>query len=118
MFILIILDNENTLSNKNVITKTTRMKRKASTSIESRSVDSRDTDTMKNWNDLELQDLREFEKHQTNNLVSFGDGTWKKREEDNERNNHMSGDENNQLGNNFTFKSLNRGGYIKRAIEN
>ena len=86
------------------------MKRKASTSIESRSEDSRDTDEkwngklerLKNLNDLELQDLRELQKHQTNSLVSFDDGTWKKRKDENERSNRMSGDESSQLGNNST----------------
>ena len=104
MIIFEIADNEDTLDSKNTIKKTTRMKRKASTSLESRSVDTRDIDTMKSWNDLELQDLRELEKHQTNSLVSFDDGTWKKRQDENERNNRMSGDESTQFGNNSTFQ--------------
>ena len=111
MIIFVIADNEDTLYNENVIKKTTRMKRMASTSIESRSVDTRDTDRkwneklerLKNLNDLELQDLRELEKHQTNSIVSFDDGSWKKREEENKRNNRMSGDESSQLGNNSTL---------------
>ena len=58
---------------------------------------------MKNLNDLELQDLRELQKHQPNSLVSFDDGTWKKREDENERNNQMPGDETGQFGNKSTF---------------
>ena len=112
MIIFVIADNEGTLDNENLTKKTTRMKRKASTSVESRSVDTRDTDEkwkeklerLKNLNDLEMQDLRELQKHQTNSLVSFDDGTWKKRKDENERSNRMSGDESSQLGNDSTFQ--------------
>ena len=83
------------------------MKRTVFTATQQRRVDMRNAEDLKHWNDVEIKDLQELEKHQRKHFVAFDQATWDKRESrDNEYKNTLD-DENNQIGIQSIFQFMN-----------
>ena len=83
------------------------MKRTVFTATQQRRVDMRNAEDLKHWNDVEIKDLQELEKHQRKHFVAFDQATWDKRESrDNEYKNTL-GEESNLLGIKKIFQSMN-----------